>query len=321
MLHTYLTDDLTLGYPIVGAPMANAAGGRLARAISGAGGLGMIGIGSDAAVSLVEEESAVARGEDQTRFGLALMIWALERRPELLDAALAARPFLLSLSFGSPQPYVARVHQAGALVVTQVNTVAAAREAEQCGVDLIVAQGTEAGGHTGYAGTLPLLQAVLEAVQIPVLAAGGIASSRGLAAVLAAGAAGAWIGTAFLACPECANRAEVRRRIVAAGETDTVHTHVFDQVQGLAWPQQYPGRALRNDFTRQWHDRADQLPRDTAAIEQYRQARAAGDYDTAVIYAGQAVGLVTQERPAADVVRDLGEGAEAVLRRRCGEVL
>jgi len=321
LLHTYLTDDLTLAYPIVGAPMANAAGGRLAHAISRAGGLGVIGIGSDAAVTLVEEESAVARGDDQTRFGLALMIWAVERRPELLDAALAARPLLLSLSFGSPQPYVASVHQAGALVVTQVNTVAAAREAEQCGVDLIVAQGTEAGGHTGHAGTLPLLQAVLETVQIPVLAAGGIASSRGLAAVLAAGAAGAWIGTAFLACPECGNRAEVRRRIVAASETNTVHTHVFDQVQGLAWPEQYPGRALQNDFTRQWHDRADQLSGDMAATERYRQARAAGDYDTAVIYAGQAVGLVTQERPAADVVRDLGEGAEAVLRRRCGEVL
>jgi len=321
MLHTYLTDELNLGYPIVGAPMANAAAGRLARAISLAGGLGMIGIGSDAAVSFVEEESGVARGDDQTRFGLALMIWAVERRPELLDAALAARPLLLSLSFGSPEPYVGRVHQAGALVVTQVNTVAAAREAEQAGVDLIVAQGTEAGGHTGHAGTLPLLQAVLETVQVPVLAAGGIASSRGLAAVLAAGAAGAWVGTAFLACPECGNKVEVRRRVVAAGETNTVLTHVFDRVQGLAWPQQYPGRALQNDFTREWHERGDQLSGDVAATEQYRQARAAGDYDTAVIYAGQAVGLVRQERPAADVVRDLGEGAEALLRRRCGEVL
>src|SRR5205823_3501360 len=152
--------------------------------------LGMIGVGSETPVSFIEEESAIARGDGTGRFGIGLMVWAVERRPELLDAAVAAQPFLLSLSFGSPAPYVSRAHQAGIVLTTQVNSVEAAREAERAGVDLIVAQGTEAGGHTGQVGTLPLLQAVLEAVQLPVLAAGGIASARGLAAVLAAGAAG-----------------------------------------------------------------------------------------------------------------------------------
>jgi nitronate monooxygenase len=301
--------------------MFGPAGGRLARAVSRAGGLGTIGIGSQTPVTFIEAESAVARGDDQTRFGLGLMVWALERRPELLDAAIAARPFLLSVSFGSPAPYIEHAHRAGILVVTQVNSVEAAREAEQAGVDLVVAQGTEAGGHTGRVATLPLLQAVLEAVRLPVLAAGGVASSRGLAAVLAAGGAGGWIGTAFLASPECTNSQEVRRRIMHRTETDTILTHVFDRVQGFAWPPAYPGRALRNQFADRWDDRADQLDGNQEETDRYRIAREAADYDTAVIYAGQAVGLIREERPAGEVVRSIGEGAEALLRERCRELL
>ena len=124
----------------------------------------MIGTSHTTPVTFIDAESAVARGNDDSRFGIGLMIWAIEYRPELLDAALAARPFLLSLSFGSPAPFVDRAHAAGSLVVTQVNGVEAAREAEAAGVDVIVAQGTEAGGHTGSVSTLPLLQAILEAV-------------------------------------------------------------------------------------------------------------------------------------------------------------
>lgn len=321
MLHTYLTDQLDLRYPIVGAPMWGAGGGTLARAISRAGGLGVIGVGSESDVSSIETEWALARGDDDTRFGLALMVWAVERRPELLDAALAARPFLVSLSFGSPGPYVRRAHEAGILVATQVNSAAAALEAERAHVDVIVAQGTEAGGHTGHVGTLPLLQTVLETVRTPVLAAGGIASPRGLAAAVAAGAEGAWIGTAFLACRECVNTEDARHRITMAAETDTVLTHVFDRVQGLDWPGEYPGRALRNRFTEEWHERSGEVARDAAAAERYRRARAVRDHDVAVIYAGQAVGLVKSERSAEEVVREIGDGAERLLRRRLQDVL
>jgi nitronate monooxygenase len=321
MIHTHLTDAMHLQYPIIGAPMWGAGGGKLARAITQAGALGVIGVGSDAPLSYIEQEAVIARGDDKARFGIGLFVWAIERRPELLDAALAAQPSLLSLSFGSAAPYVQRVHAAGIPLAAQAGTVAAAREAEAAGIDLIVAQGTEAGGHTGHIGTLPLLQEVLDTVRLPVLAAGGIASPRGLAAVLAAGAAGAWIGTAFLACPECSNTAEARRRILDAGETDTLLTSLFDRVQGLAWPPQYPGRALRNRFAEQWHDRVDELAGDEATADQYRQARAAKEYDTAVIYAGQAVGLVTQERSARDVVQEIGEVTEALLRDRCSFLL
>lgn len=322
MLHTYLTTSWQLRYPIVGAPMAYVGRGRLAYAVSRAGGLGMIGIGSSESVDLIAREAAIARGPEQMRFGIGLMAWAIERRPELLRAAIEAKPFLISISFGSPAPYVEQVHEQGIFLATQVNTQAEAIHAEQAGVDLIVVQGMEAGGHiTGQIGTLPVLQSVLDAVQVPVLAAGGIGSPRGLAAVLAAGAAGIWVGTCLLASPECENTENARSRIVQAQETDTIPTRVFDVAQGLAWPPQYPGRALRNHFTEQWHHQVEALAQDTEARQQLVEAVASKNYDLAHIYAGEAVGLVTQQQPAGEVIRQLGDGAEQLLRERFSGLL
>lgn len=322
MLHTYLTTSWGLRYPIIGAPMAFVGRGRLARAVSEAGGLGMIGIGSTEAVEFLMQEVAVARGSDQMRFGIGMHAWAMEKRPDLLEAAIEAQPFLISLSFGSPAPYVERIHRHDILLATQVNSRAEAIQAERDGIDLIVAQGAEAGGHvSGQVSTLPLLQAVLDAVRVPVLAAGGIASPRGVAAALAAGAEGVWVGTALLASPECENTEQARVRIVQARETDTILTRAFDVAQGLAWPPQYPGRALRNRFTAQWHDHIDTLPQASEARQQLKQAIADKNYDLAYIYAGQSVGLITSQYPAAEVVRSLGEGAERLLRERCALLL
>lgn len=322
MLQTYLTTSWGLRYPIIGAPMAYVGRGRLARAVSQAGGLGMIGIGSTESVEFLAREAAIARGTEQGRFGIGMHAWAMERRPDLLDAAIEANPFLISLSFGSPAPYVERLHQHGILLATQVNARAEAMQAARVGVDLIVVQGTEAGGHvTGQVSTLPLLQAVLDAVQVPVLVAGGIASPRGVAAALAAGAEGVWVGTCLLASPECENTEQARARIVQAQETDTILTRAFDVAQGLAWPPQYPGRALHNRFTEQWHAHIDALPQASAARQQLAEAIAAKNYDLAYIYAGEAVGLVKREQPAADVIRQLGDGAERLLRDRCSKLL
>jgi nitronate monooxygenase len=322
MLYTYLTTTWGLRYPIVGAPMAYVGRGRLAHAVSLAGGLGMFGIGSTEAVEFLAQEAAVARGNDRARFGIGMHAWAVEKRPELLDAAIEARPFLISLSFGSAASYVERLHQHGILLATQVNSRAEAIQAEQDGVDLIVAQGVEAGGHvSGEVSTLPLLQAVLDAVRVPVLAAGGIASPRGVAAALAAGAAGVWVGTALLASPECENTEQARSRIVQAQETETILTRAFDVAQGLAWPPQYPGRALRNRFTDQWHSRIDALPQASEVRQQLAEAIASKNYDLAHIYAGEAVGLVNRQRPAGEVIQDLGEGAERLLRERSALLL
>lgn len=291
--------------------MARVAGGSLAAAISRGGGLGMIGVGSQATPQFVEDEAQVAR--EGGPFGIGLMVWALPEHRDLLDAAIAARPRLLSLSFGDPTPYVALCHDAGILVATQVQSQAGALKAEAAGVDLIVAQGAESGGHAGFVATLPLLATVLDAVRTPVAVAGGIASAAGLAAVLAAGAVGAWIGTAFLAAPESRHSQAARERILAAQETDTIQTHLYDRLQHQAWPEAHPGRALRNPFNEEWAPRVDELVSNRDAYDLYQANR--GNYDVDYIYAGQAVGLVTEELSATEIVRRLGEGAEAQLRR------
>jgi nitronate monooxygenase len=216
---------------------------------------------------------------------------------------------------------VERLHQQGILVATQVHSRVEAREAAQAGVDLLVAQGTEAGGHTGQVSTLPLLQLVLETVETPVLAAGGIASPRGVAAALAAGAQGVWVGTCLLTALESSSSEAARERLLRAEETETTLTRVFDLAQGFAWPEQFPGRALRNRFTQEWDSQPEKLPTDTQAQQQLAEAIKARDYEVAVIYAGQAVGLVTQQQPAGDIIRGLGDGAEHLLRTQCQRLL
>lgn len=293
--------------------MAGVAGGALARAVSLGGGLGMIGVGNAATPGFVAEEAAVPAA-DGLPFGIGLMAWALEERPELLDAAIAARPTLVGVSFGDPAPAVARLHEAGIAVASQVNTADDARRAQAAGVDLLVVQGTEAGGHTGHRAMLPLLQEVLVLADRPVLAAGGIATGAGVAAALVAGAAGVWIGTPLLACPEALNSPAARARVCAATGEDTVLTRAFDVAQGLAWPERWPGRALANDFSREWHGREDELTAEPDAARRVVEARRTGDLSAAPLYAGESVGLVTGERPAADVVRELAAGAERALR-------
>jgi len=317
MLSTVLTKEWGLHYPIIGAPMAGVAGGALAAAVTRAGGLGMIGVGSQATAEFVLQEAAMAA--EAGSFGIGLMVWALAERPDLFEAAVRARPHLLSLSFGDPSPYVSRCRASGIRVATQVHSREEAIAAERAGVDLIVVQGNEAGGHTGAVATLPLLQIVLDAVGVPVVVAGGIAAPTGVAAVLAAGAAGVWIGTALLVSTESRHSTEARKRIMDARETGTVWTHLYDDIQGLAWPQEYAGRALTNAFTGRWDGQATQHTPGSRAAEAFRAAR--GDYDTDYIYAGQAVGLVDREASAADVVRLLGDGAEAILRERLTTLL
>ncbi|MBI3965209.1 MAG: nitronate monooxygenase [Chloroflexi bacterium] len=317
MLVTELTRSWGLRHPIVSAPMVGVAGGALAGAVAAAGALGLVGVGGGAAPDWIAGQADLARPHG--RFGLGLMLWVLERRPELIDVVLAQRPFAVWLSFGDPTPYVDRVRSAGARVLCQVQTAAGARRAAQAGVDAIVAQGTEAGGHTGSVGALPLLQIALEigdAANVPVLAAGGIATGRALGGVLAMGSAGAAIGTRFAATAEALGTAAAKQRIVQAAETDTVHTHVFDLVHRAAWPDEYPGRALRNAFTDRWHGREAELrARVDEVTPDFQAAAARGDYSQAHVYAGQSAGLVHDLPTAGDLVRRLADEAEATLTR------
>ena len=307
-LETWLTRTLGIEVPIFGAPMGGRAGGTLVGEVSKAGGLGLLGAARYATPEWVAKETAVARGIGGDAFGIGLMTWALDDDDALLDAALAENPRIVSLSFGDPAPYVERVHATGALVVSQVNTIDDLRVVAAAGVDFVIAQGGEAGGHTGRIGTLPLLQEILDSTALPVLAAGGIATGRGLAAVLAAGAEGAMIGTALLASPETIGPEYARGRLIAAGSADTVYTSVFDQARSQPWPARWGGRALSNAFTSRWH--GENAP-DTELAAAYDPA----DPDLGVVYAGEAAGLVTSERPAGVVVRQIAADAERLLHR------
>lgn len=313
MLATAWTAGLGLAAPVLNAPMGGIAGGALAAAVSRAGGLGMIGVGSAGSTALLEREAARTRDEG-LRFGIGLLDWALARDPGLLDSALAAGPVLVSVSFGDDWRWADRVRAAGVIAVTQVATVEEARRAAGAGVDVVVARGAEGGGHgTPSVGTLPLLEGVLDAVSVPVVAAGGISTARGLAAVLAAGASAAWLGTAFAACPESLASASTRAALVDATAEDTVVTRVFDVALGYPWPAQFPERVLRNDFLARWEGREEALAADPAAGPSLREARARGDAGAVHVDAGQGVGAVTGSRPAADVVAGLRSGAAALL--------
>jgi nitronate monooxygenase len=313
VIKTSLTRWFDLTTPVIGAPMAGVSGGALARAVSAAGGLGMIGVSGSHSARFVTEQCAIPAA-DLLPFGVGLMAWTLPERPDLLQATIAAAPGLVSVSFGDPAPYVAPLHDAGIAVAAQVNTTADVHRAVEAGVDVVVAQGTEAGGHTGRRATLPLLQEVLALTDRPVVAAGGIATGPGMAAALVAGAAGVWIGTPLLACPEGLNSAAARARVRAASGDGTVLTRAFDVAQGLAWPERWPGRALVNEFSRTWHGREDELRQDAVASQRVVDARLSDDLEQAPLYAGESVGLVTDERSATDVVRELAAAAEEALR-------
>jgi nitronate monooxygenase len=310
MLSTPWSRGMGLRVPIVNAPMGGVAGGRLAAAVTAAGGLGMVGMGTAGSTSSLRAELPHVTGT----FGIGLVDWVIRKEPDLFDAAVAARPVLISVSFGTDLSWVSRVHDAGIATATQVYNSVEARRAQDAGIDLLVARGSEGGGHgEATIGTLPLLDAVLDVVSVPVLAAGGIASGRSLAAVLAAGASGAWLGTCLSASLEALTSDAGRRALVAARETDTTSTRVFDIVRRLPWTERFPSRVLRNDFVARWSGHEDALADDPDAPSELAAAIAADDRRTAPVDAGQGVGMVTDIAPVGQVIERLCAGAEKLL--------
>ncbi|WP_371820978.1 NAD(P)H-dependent flavin oxidoreductase [Tsukamurella sp. PLM1] len=299
--------------------MGGRAGGELAGQVTAAGGLGMIGAARYATPPWLAEQAELVRAAagPEAPFAFGLMTWSLDQDDALLDAVLAYSPKLISLSFGDPAPYVPRAKDAGAVVISQINSLEDLRVVEAAGVDAVVAQGGEAGGHTGRIATLPLLQEVVRATDLPVLAAGGIGTGAGLAAVLAAGAHGALLGTALLASPETVGPDYAIKVLLEAGSADTVYTDVFDKARHQPWPTRWFGRALTNDFTAQWHD-GDGVAPSSGSEEEISGAYDGADPSVGVVYAGQAAGLVDSIRPAGEVVRTIAADAEQRLRAVAG---
>ena len=319
MIRTKLTDMFGLQHPLILAPMGGVAGGALAAAVSNAGGLGLVGGGYGDREWLRTELSVVKAGTKRP-WGVGLITWSIE--PDVLDLALSYRPDAFILSFGDPRPHVPAIRKAGCRLICQVQDLAQAKLAAAAGADLIVAEGNEAGGHSGTRGTLPFVPAVVDAVApLPVVAAGGIADGRGLAAALALGAQGALLGTRFYASTEALGHARAKARLVAGAGDDTVRTRVFDVVRGYPWPREFPGRALRNTFVERWQGREDDLiTRLENEQSAYQNAARSGDTDVAVVWAGEAIDLITSIESAAALVSRISSEAEAQIRNVAGTV-
>ena len=286
-LHTAFTELFGLTHPIALAPMAGSAGGALAAAVSEGGGLGLVGGGyGDRDWTERELEIVAGRTKETGRpWGVGFLSWSASA--EVVKRALEFGPDAVMLSFGDPAPLAAPVLESDALLIIGVTDLAEARQAAGLGADLIVAQGTEAGGHGGGRGTVAFVPAVVDLVgPVPVLAAGGIADGRGLAAALALGAAGALMGTRFQASAEALVDPAVAQAIIDGGGEDTERSRDFDLARGSSWPERYPGRALK-----------------------------AGDPSAAPVWASEAIDLITSVEPAADLVGRLGAEAETALAR------
>jgi nitronate monooxygenase len=322
MLRTRLTTLFGISHPIVSAPMAGVAGGALAAAVSEAGGLGLIGGTCPEGPVWLKQQIRIATERTDRPIGVGF-ISSFPGVEELLAAAIELGVSAVSHSFADPAPYVERAHDAGVKVLAQVQTVEQARAAAAAGVDVITAQGTEAGGHTGYSGTLALVPAVLEAAQgIPVIASGGIADGRGLAAVLMLGAEGAWVGTRLVASNESLAPEWAKRKILGASADDTVLTRAYDLAVQARFPEGIGDRVLRNNYTARWHGRDDEVrARHTELAADIAEASRAADARRAPIRAGVVAGLVRRVEPAGEIVRRIAAEAEQIMRSRPSALL
>jgi NAD(P)H-dependent flavin oxidoreductase YrpB (nitropropane dioxygenase family) len=328
-METSVTRALGIEHPIIQAPIGGLSVPALAGAVSNAGGLGMM---AQSWMTPDEQRASIAeiRGLTDKPFGINLIIDERRAQDERLDIALKEGVRVISFFWGDPADYIDRVHGAGALAILTVGSTAEAKAGVDSGVDLIVAQGWEAGGHVrGDVSTLALVPAVVDAIApTPVIAAGGIVDGRGLAAALALGAGAAWMGTRFVASTESPAHPDWVAKILRSGETDTFHSTLFD----IGWPDA-PHRVLRNRTIDAWIEAGRPQPGhrpgegevlarrpDGTEIVRYQSVSArdvvTGDVDALSLWAGQGIGLVNEVLPAAAIVRRTVAGAEGILGGR-----
>jgi NAD(P)H-dependent flavin oxidoreductase YrpB (nitropropane dioxygenase family) len=318
VIRTAFTELLGIKHPIALAGMAGETSPALVAAVTNAGALGILGV-SDAPPDRLDRLVAETREKAHGPFGLNLLLGFMT--DEEIDLVLAKHPAVFSTAWpGDKQDLkaiFARAHDSGARVVHMVPTVADGLKAAEAGADVIVAQGTDGGGHIGLMGTAVIVPAVANAVApVPVLAAGGIADGRGLAAMLALGAAGVLMGTRFLATKEAPYHDTFKQMIIDSDGTDTIVTDVGDVLMGGDWPGAL-ARVARNRIIERWLGRLNDVRRRRDDLRNRMfEARRAGDADEALIYYGQSAALIGEVLPAADVVTHVVAEAETVLRER-----
>lgn len=317
-----LCDLLGIDKPIVLAPMVAYADGALAAAVSEAGGLGTFGAWSVLHVDeqFVSDQLADLRSRTARPFGVGFATHHIPTCRATFDAVLDAQVPAILFSFDDPTPWVPLVHSAGAKALCQVQSFVAAQQAVDAGADVLCVQGNEAGGHTGTANLLPLLRQVTEAFpQVPILAAGGITSGAALAAVIAAGADGAWLGTAFLAAREASyQQPALAEAIVESDGTDTIFSFAPDVVldalgRGPKWPTGIGLRLRRNEITDEWHGRETELAANMEAVGAYVQRLVEGDERVLPYLYGLGAGAISSVESAGEIMDALLADAQQRL--------
>ncbi len=311
MFRTELTEKLGIQYPIVQAGMGGVAMAGLVAAVSNAGGLGIIGAAMLTPATLREEVRKVKDLTDKP-FGVDLLLaqgWPGQE--EMVQVMFEEEVPVFASGLGNPAPYAEQMHRHGMTVMAVVGTVRHARKCAEGGTDVIIAQGTEGGGHTGRIATMALVPQVVDAISpIPVVAAGGIADGRGLVAALALGACGVWVGTRFVATREATGHDNYKHKIVEASEEGTQVTRAFTGKDC---------RVIKNPYAEQWEDRQGELrPFPFQMMVDSAKMEAAirwGDTDLGIMPAGQISGAIHEVVSAGDVVRQMVEEAEEVLSR------
>ena len=318
-LRTRFSDAFGLDHPLLSAPMAMHSGGRLAGAVSAAGALGSFGgMHTAREPTWVTEQVELIRESTDRPFAVGFITPFLAIAEPFLAAAIEAQPDAVVLSFADPGPWMPRLRDAGIAVICQVQDPDGASQAVDAGADVLVVQGTAAGGHTGTIELLPLLTRTVERFpDVPVLAAGGIADGRTLAAALLAGADGAVVGTALLATSEAVEVDDrYKQLIVSSNGDDTVLTQTFDIISGLPWPETIRDRVRRNRTTDEWAGREAELRARRGEVAGAYAPGGGLDPERDAVRYGQSAGAVDAIRPAGDVVRAISETAEAILRDR-----
>ena len=318
MIHTPVCGLLGIRHPIVLGGMAGHTSVPLVAAVSNAGGLGTLGVSRIPAEQIPANIAAI-RGATTRPFGINFFLF--DARQPTIDVALNERPPVFAATWARAdqdlRALFGRAHEAGSVVMYQVGTVAEALRAKAAGADVIVAQGTEGGGHVGWMATLVVLPMIVDAVgSTPVMAAGGIADGRGLAAALALGAQGAVLGTRFLATKESPLHPNFKQAVLDSDGHDTVLTEIPDIARGNVWPGAM-ARSRRNAFIERWAGREWELrARQPEALAALLRASAAGDADNASLLIGQDAGLIRDIPAAAEIVERIVAEAEALLKDR-----
>ena len=316
MLYTRYTELLGLDYAVMSAPMSGHSGSRLAASVSLAGGLGTFGGTNELGPEWLRQQISQVRSQTDRPFGVGFISQLIEYDTTNIEIALEERVPVFIFSFADPEPWLSRAKDTGAVTMCQVQSLDLARQAVDAGADVLLAQGNEAGGHTGEINLLPLLVDLVERYPgVPVLAAGGITNGRALAGVLAAGAEGASLGTAMLATQEAVEVPDTfKERVILSDGQDTTFTRLYDLLGTRPWPEGIAGRVYRNRLVREWDGRdAEILAHREELASDVAAARAQADTDASAVYMGQGAGHINAIRPAADVIREICEGAEAIL--------